>query len=162
MHVKNGRAPVIDVRQIVVNNYVRAPPLGVVVYTKFSIIHDHTFSPRQLPHPSVLANTDFLQAPSRDTRGVLNEILMRPMFFPQTFGPSARIVTSKLDVKPGVSPGVTGPGPRRLFGCVFGDVAVVDPCLESAGAAIPNFGASWRRLWTRRRISAVVQFILSR
>ena len=117
----------------------RVSPLAVVVHPKFRIIHDLTFSAHQTPHTSVNADTDFFRALTYERGGVLRKVLMRILFLRQKFGPSARIVISKLHVKEAFRQVLVDPSRAAYFGYTFGDMAVVELCLEYGWRSSPGF-----------------------
>ena len=96
--VRFGRAVIFPRSEAHTIPGLRLSPLAVVVSpSKTRIIHDLTFSSSQDAH-SVNADTDIKQAPPVALGHVLRDVIWRFLYLRRRFGPSARIVLSKIDV----------------------------------------------------------------
>ena len=136
--VIHGRALVFDrcfAREIA---GLRVAPLGVVEEPKFRIIHDLSSS-QSSKSTSVNEDTDFSCAPPCELGHVIWDVLLRVMYLRQKFGPNARIVLSKLDVKSAFRQVPVDRSRAPIFGYVVEDLVVVDLRLQFGWTSSPGF-----------------------
>lgn len=78
-------------------------------------------------------------APPCDIGGVRLRSLMRILSLRQQFGPSASTVLSEFDLKEAYRQALVHPARTAQFGCMFGDIVVVDLCLGFGRRSRPGF-----------------------
>ena len=124
--VRFGRAFVFPKTEAELIPGLRLSPLGVVVPPeKIRIIHDLTFECSPVSR-SVNADTDSEVAPKVELGHVLRDIVWRILWLRRTYGPSARIVLSKIDVTDAFRQVAVQWSGAPVFGYSVGDLVVVD------------------------------------
>lgn len=99
----------------------------------------HLSPPVDRRTPVSVGTLNSCRHPPCDIGGVLRKVLMRILFTRQKSGPSARIVMSKLDVKEAFRHVLVDPARAAYFGYVFGNMTMVDLCLEFRWHGSPSF-----------------------
>ena len=113
--------------------------MGVVVKpAKIRIIHDLTFLSSTYAG-SVKADTAVGSAPDVELGRVLRDVIWRILFWRAKFGPSARIVMSKIDLTDAFRNVPVRPEKSAVFGYAFGEWVVIDGRLEFGWTNSPGY-----------------------
>ena len=136
--VVTGRALVFNANFIEEIQGIRLSPLSVVEEPKFRIIHDLTFAGSG-NRSSVNEDTEFDCAPKCELGHVLRDVSLRVLYLRQKYGPDARIVLARIDVKEAFRQVPVDPEGAPVFGYKFGNHVVVDLRLQFGWRSSPGF-----------------------